>query len=72
MEFGLLCKNETYRLICWRCDREVELPASARQFSCPYCGVSLTVDWPVNYPRRGMTAVPNLKPKKRAMKGRYL
>ena len=51
MEFGISCKNETYYLICWRCAREVELPASARRHSCPHCGASLVVDLRAIEPR---------------------
>jgi DNA-directed RNA polymerase subunit RPC12/RpoP len=45
MEFRPSHRNETYRLNCWRCDREVELPESVRRLSCPHCGALLTVEW---------------------------
>jgi LSD1 subclass zinc finger protein len=36
---------EVYEVICWRCRRTIELPASARPHRCPYCDTPLTIQW---------------------------
>jgi LSD1 subclass zinc finger protein len=36
---------EVYEVVCWRCRRTIELPASARPYRCFHCGASLVVEW---------------------------
>jgi hypothetical protein len=34
-------RTEVFEVLCWRCNREVELPASKRLFLCPICHIEL-------------------------------
>jgi predicted RNA-binding Zn-ribbon protein involved in translation (DUF1610 family) len=35
---------ETYKLTCWSCNKELELPCD-RATKCPHCGAGLSIDW---------------------------
>lgn len=41
--------TETYRLECWQCSREIEVPASAPEVPviarCPHCETALNCWW---------------------------
>jgi rRNA maturation endonuclease Nob1 len=41
--------TERYKLVCWRCEREIELaagPADRREVrECPHCGARLELEW---------------------------
>lgn len=40
---------DIYVVMCWRCTREVELPATGEDpYRCPVCEVLLVIDWPGN------------------------
>jgi DNA-directed RNA polymerase subunit RPC12/RpoP len=38
-------ETEVYSLTCWRCGREVELPAASRPYRCLHCGALLVIEW---------------------------
>jgi DNA-directed RNA polymerase subunit RPC12/RpoP len=38
-------RSEVFKIECWRCRGNLELPVNEPPYRCPYCGIPLLIQW---------------------------